>query len=139
MTSITRALDADMSANLEAKRKWVREHYQPEAQHKYETLEGKLSLLRTIVYNKWIAPDETLNLQCLGVTFGDALAQVAELKWVVVEDEYGKDPALVVDGASIKVFPLTMISKRIEAGEDVDVLELFKVTWKTIERVRSEG
>ena len=81
-------------ANVEAKRDWVRNHFEPSARHNYETPEGKLRLLDTILSNGWITATETLKLQCLGITFGDALAQELGMKWVVVEDEYGRDPAL---------------------------------------------
>lgn len=108
-------------ANLEAKRRWVRDHYESDAQEKYQTLKGKLALLDTIVSNKWIEPHETLKLQCLGITFGDALQQMLGLEWQMVEDEFGRDPALLVPGTSIVVFPQTSISKRIEAGENVEV------------------
>jgi hypothetical protein len=39
----------------------------------------------------------------------------------MVADEYGRDPALRCPGTTVIVFPLTMISKRIEAGESVSV------------------
>ena len=125
-------------ANLEAKRKWVRDHYDESAQHEYDTLEGKLRLLDTILRNRWIAPEETLKLQCLGVTFGDALVQRLGLAWVAVEDSQGRDPALIVEGTSILVFPLTSISKRIERGEQVVIDDLFDGACATIERLRAE-
>ncbi|TWT17122.1 DUF3806 domain-containing protein, partial [Luteimonas marina] len=71
-------------------------------------------------------------LQCLGITFGDALAQHMGLDWVAVEDEYGRDPALRLDGTSVLVFPMTSISKRIEQGEVVDVYDLFNAACNTI-------
>jgi NAD-dependent SIR2 family protein deacetylase len=77
-------------------------------------------------------------LQCLGVAFGDALAQRLGLAWVAVEDDQGRDPALVVEGTSILVFPLTSISKRMERGEQVDVHGLFESACRTIERIRAE-
>jgi NAD-dependent SIR2 family protein deacetylase len=120
------ALSPEDIARVEAQRKWVREHYPPESEEKYQTLEGKLVLLDAILKNKWIEPSEIVKLQCLGVTFGDALAQKLGLKWVAVEDEYGRDPALIVEGTSIITFPLTSISKRIENGEEVDVFNLFE-------------
>jgi hypothetical protein len=126
-------LNADDTADLEAKRKWVRDHYDETSRHKYDTLDGKLRLLDTILRNKWIAPDETLKLQCLGVTFGDALAQKLGLTWVAVEDEYGRDPALTLEGSSLHVFPLTSISKRVERGEEVEVYDLFTAACSTIE------
>src|SRR5215467_9146276 len=88
-------LNPDDIADLAAKRAWVCGHYDEAASDKYDTLDGKLTLLDAILRNKWIAPDETLKLQCLGVTFGDALAQNLGLTWVAVEDQYGRDPALV--------------------------------------------
>src|SRR5882672_7828675 len=111
-------LNPDDIADLEAKRAWVRDHYDEAARHKYETLDGKLHLLDTILRSKWIAPDETLNLQCLGATFGDALAQRLSLTWVAVEDNLGRDLTLVLDGTSVRVFPITSISKRIADSGD---------------------
>jgi hypothetical protein len=125
-------------ADLEAKRHWVRDHYEETARHEYETLEGKLRLLDAILQNRWIAPEETLKLQCLGVTFGDTLSQRLGLAWVAVQDDQGRDPALVVEGTSILVFPLTSMSKRVERGEQVDVYELFESACRTIERLRPE-
>jgi len=132
-------LNRDDIANLAAKRTWVCEHYEEAARHKYNTLDGKLTLVDTILRNSWIAPDETLKLQCLGVAFGDALAQRLGLTWVAVEDKYGRDPALTLEGTSVLVFPLTSISKRIERGEEVDVYRLFEDACSTIERLRREG
>jgi len=132
-------LNPDDIADLEAKRTWVRGHYDEVARGKYDTLDGKLRLLDAILQNKWIAPDETLKLQCLGVTFGDALAQRLGLTWVAVEDDFGRDAALTLDGTSIRVFPLTLISKRIERREEVDVYGLFEQVCSMIERLRRDG
>lgn len=132
-------LNPDDIADLEAKRTWVRGHYDEVARGKYDTLDGKLRLLDAILQNKWIAPDETLKLQCLGVTFGDALAQRLGLTWVAVEDDFGRDAALTLDGTSIRVFPLTSISKRIERREEVDVYGLFEQVCSMIERLGRDG
>jgi hypothetical protein len=126
-------------ASLEEKRHWVRDHYEESARHQYETLDGKLRLLDAILQSRWIAPEETLKLQCLGVTFGDALVQRLGVRWVAVEDDQGRDPALADEGTSILVFPLTSISKRVERGEQVDVYELFESACATIARLRAEA
>jgi hypothetical protein len=132
-------LSGSEADDVTAKRQWVRDHFEPEARHKYEVLDEKLRLLDTILKNNWVEPSETLKLQCLGITFGDALAQELGLKWVTVEDEYGRDPALVVEGTSIITFPLTAISKRVESGDVVDVHELFRAACETILRLKNEG
>jgi hypothetical protein len=135
---IIRALSVDDAAHVEQQRTWVRDHYDPDARRQYETVEGKLRLLDTIVRSGWIAPDEAWKLQSLGVTFGDALVQKMELAWVTVEDEYGRDPALQDRGTTLLVFPLTTISKRVERGDAVDVRELFDQACQTITRLRGE-
>jgi hypothetical protein len=45
--------------------------------------------------------------------------------WRMVNDQYGRDPCVKIPGSSIVIFPVTMISKRIEHGEEVDVFDLF--------------
>ena len=136
MTQKVYQLDEATAVDVHHKREWVRGHYEPEARQKYDSLEGKLNLLDAIVSNGWIEPTETLKLQSLGVTFGDALVQQCGLEWVVVEDEYGRDPALSLPGTSVILFPLTTISKRIEAGDAVNVRELFLNACSTIQRAR---
>jgi hypothetical protein len=119
------ALGPDEASHVERQRTWVRDHYEPDARHQYETVAGKLRLLDTVVRSNWIEPTETWKLQSLGVTLGDALAQQMGLSWVAVEDRHGRDPALRYQNTSVVVFPLTMISKRIERGETVDIFALF--------------
>lgn len=92
MTQKIEALLAEDAHSLEQQRTWVRDHYEPDARDQYETIEGKLRLLDTIIRANWIDPTETWKLQSLGITFGDALFQEMGLSWVVVEDEYGRDP-----------------------------------------------
>lgn len=110
---------------LEAQRTWVRDHYSPDARHKYQTLDGKLTLVQTILDEGWIDSSEIGKLQCLGIVLGDAIAQALEMQWVTVEDEHGRDPALRFPGTTVLVFPQTMISKRVERGETVDVRHLY--------------
>ena len=138
MTQKIIAMAPDDAAHVEKQRTWVRDHYDANARHHYETIEGKLRLLDTIVRSDWIARDETWKLQSLGVTFGDALAQELGLSWVTVEDEYGSDPALHEEGTTLVVFPMTTISKRIERGDAVDVRELFDQACRSITRLRGE-
>jgi hypothetical protein len=128
---IEKSNDADL-ADLEAKRTWVLNHFDPDSRAKYQDLNEKLRLLEAIVREGWVGKDETLKLQCLGVTFGDALVQSLGMEWVTVIDEYGRDSALRKAGTTIVIFPLTMISKRVERGEIVNIAALFESTTKTV-------
>ncbi len=111
-------------ARIEEQRDWVRGHFEPDSRHLYLEYHQKLRLLDAILANGWIEPDETWKLQSLGITLGDALIQREGYDWVTVEDQYGRDPALKIEGTTMILFPLTMISKRIESGETVDVYQL---------------
>ena len=125
------------SARVETQRSWVRDHYDEAVRRHHETIDGKLRLLDTILRSNWIEPSETWKLQCLGNTFGDALAQRLGLVWVAVEDEHGRDPALRDENTSIVTFPMTTISKRVERGEAVDVRRLFDMACQSITRLRA--
>jgi Domain of unknown function (DUF3806) len=61
--------------------------------------------------------------------------QELKIRWVAVEDENGRDPAVELPGTTVVVFPLTMISRRIERGEEVNVLGLFKSICEKIREV----
>lgn len=132
MTHSVSELPEDERLRIEAQRKWVRDHYIQDPIGSYSSLQGKLSVLNTILRQGWVCANETIKLQSLGVAFGDALAQQLEMEWVQVTDEYGTDPALRLPGTSVISFPLTSISKRIERGEFVDVYELFESAYRTI-------
>jgi hypothetical protein len=76
-------------------------------------------LIQEIVSKKLIGREETWKLQALGVVFGDALvAEEPKLRWMEVTDEWGTDPTLLVGNTTYQLNALTMISKRVEAGEE---------------------
>jgi hypothetical protein len=134
MQQIIREISAEMKLRIEAQRDWVRNHYDSDSLAKYDSFNGKLELLDIIIKSNWIEKDEKYKLQCLGITIGDALVQGLNFTWIEVEDEYGTDPALKLDDTSLILYPLTMISKRIEKDEKVDVFELFeKIKLKVFE------
>ena len=114
--------------NLDAARSWVKGHFSEDQDEKYQPVEGKLRVMDTILQNGWVEASETWKLQSLGVAFGDALAQQLMLDWVVVDDEFGRSAALSWPGTSLICSPITMISKRIEDGEEIDVRDLFEKT-----------
>lgn len=101
---------------------------------KYQKAAGKLGTLRTLLAEKKFEPTQTYELQCMGIVFGDAFVQEMGMEWVMVEDEYGTDPAVRLPGTTIIIFPLTMISKRVERGETVDVFDLFNGVIDMIEQ-----
>lgn len=96
-----------------------------DSRQKYKTPAGKLGTLRALLKSKAFRPNQTYELQSMGVVLGDVFVQNMGFHWIVVEDEYGRDPAIQYKSTSIILYPLTMISKRIEGGEEIDVFELY--------------
>ena len=120
-----RELTDDESDQIEMQRCWVRKHFDSDAQYKYDTVSGKIHVIDTILRNGWVLRHETVELESLGVTFGDALAQALQMKWVMLEDEKGSEPGLLLEGTSVHCAPIAAIAKRIQLGETVNVVDLF--------------
>jgi hypothetical protein len=85
-------------------------------------------VLQKVIDDRVFKKSQTYELQCLGVAFGDVLASELPLRWIMVTDEYGTDPTLRFKQTTVQVNALTMISKRIERDESVDLLWLLRQT-----------
>ena len=124
---------------IEGARAWVKGHFSEHADTKYATIEGKLRVVSAILESGWVEPSETQKLQSLGIAFGDAIAQELQLDWVTINDEYGRAPALNWPGTSINCFALTMIAKRVESGEHIDVQQLFDTVCSDLSEMSFSG
>lgn len=96
-----------------------------------------LASLQSVVDSGLVEPSETYVLQCLGVAFGCVLARaIDDLDWVIVNDEYGRDPTLRLGSSSIQINCLTMIAKRVESGSTVDIEALYDRVVEHIDELR---
>ncbi len=69
--------------------------------------------------------------------FGQVIVKhVEDMDWCMVEDELGRTPALRYKETSLIVFPMTMISKRVENVEEIDLREMFDVLVGKIEEIK---
>jgi len=126
------SLDALDSDRLDAQRAWVGGHLADDSRKSFADVATKLAVIQTVLDNGWATAGQSWNLQALGVVFGDILAELLEIPWVMVEDESGRDPALLLRAGPVLAFPLTMISTRVESGERVDVTDLLVRTAQTV-------
>lgn len=110
-----------------------------DSRRKYQTPVGKLGLIRAILEARVFCPDQTEELQCLGVILADAFVQHLGMEWIVVEDEYGRDFGVTLPGTSIIIYPLTMILKRMADGQDVNVIDLFNAVVAKIRELQARG
>jgi hypothetical protein len=96
-----------------------------------------LPVLQRLIDDKAFSKTQTYELQSLGVAFGDALASELPLRWVMVTDEYGTDPTLRFKDTTVQINALTMISKRIEKDEEVNLSQLLRITREQLEHWES--
>ena len=101
--------------------------------------ESDLDILQRLLDSRRIPADATFDLQCMGIVFGMRVCEASEgIDWAIVQDEYGRDPALRYLDTSLLVFPLTMISKRVEDGDQFSVRELFDGLLEQLEHLKGD-
>ena len=84
-----------------------------------------LALLQRIVNRGLVQKDERLLLQAMGAVMGNVLQQELAMSWMVYEDSKGKSRALCVQGTEHCLFPITMLSRRMEVGLLPNVQEIY--------------
>ncbi|MEM8499640.1 MAG: DUF3806 domain-containing protein [Pseudomonadota bacterium] len=87
--------------------------------------EKDLRLLQQLVDRKTLGPDQRRELQALGSVLGQLLKKEFRLEWVVYVDQLGRSRGLQIDSTRQVIFPLTMISRRLEADARVDVQRIY--------------
>lgn len=93
-----------------------------------------LDTLQRIIDRDLIERDDRLTMQALGAVMGNVMAtEVEELEWKVYEDDQGRSRALCVEGTRECLFPITMLSRRMEAGLKPNVRKVYKEALEMIE------
>lgn len=116
------AEETELALRIAALEQVLQKHY-----GKATRLTGKkvdLELLQRALDDRLKELQKPLLLQDVGLAFGNVLANELGLKWVIVEDDYGSDPALQQPSTEQLVHPLTLITARIEEGARVDLEKL---------------
>ncbi|NIB43733.1 DUF3806 domain-containing protein [Pseudomaricurvus alkylphenolicus] len=75
-----------------------------------------LRLLQRVIHRGLIQKDERLSLQALGAVLGNVMVAEWGLQWVVYEDKVGRSRAICVADTEYCLFPITMLSRRMEVG-----------------------
>ncbi len=87
--------------------------------------ERDLETLQLLLDKRIIASSEVRQLQAVGVVMGDMLARELDMHWVVYEDPEGRSRALRLGETRNFLFPVTMVSRRVAAGIDVKVADVY--------------
>ncbi len=108
-----------------------------------EEMDGSLEdlvRLQKIIDSNQIPASNSQELQSLGIVLGKVFIEEApDYDWWVVEDEYGKDACIRYKQTSLIIFPQTMISKRIEDGEEMDVSGFYQMLKEDLEQIKNEN
>ncbi|WP_051208757.1 DUF3806 domain-containing protein [Propionicicella superfundia] len=107
-------------------REWVADAF--EGADDYDTNPGtKLRVIEAVLAE--VRPGETWKLQALGVVLGDAIGLAYGYPWVQVADGLDAVPALLLSEVPepVYAYPVTMISKRAEAGQTLDFVALVEL------------
>lgn len=110
-----------------------------EAEAAEASVAQRLGWLQAIVDRKLVAADPRETLLGLGVEFGDLLCSIPAFRWAIITDEHGRDPVVRWRSSETNISALTIIAKRIESGEQLDVAELFRFLPYRCALLQSEG
>ncbi len=102
------------------------------------TAENDIPLLQRLLDERRVRPDQTEELQAMGILLGDVLAADLDMHWVVYEDPLGRSRALRYRETENYLFPVTMISRRQEVGNDRSVQEIYAKAVSIIEPIREK-
>lgn len=98
-----------------------------------------LQKIQTVLDRGAIEREATWALQSLGMALGKIFVENHDgYDWWMVEDEYGRDVCVRYRDTSLLFFPQTMISKRVEAGEKVDVASIYEWLVNELHNLRDE-
>lgn len=119
-------LPPGVAADLDSRRRWVASVLAPVPPGFGRDADGLVAGILVIAGGRSAAgalpPTDTWSWQSLGVALGDVFClDTPGAAWVQVTDEFGTDAVVrPVPGADLIVGAMTMLSKRVEAGEPVD-------------------
>lgn len=85
-----------------------------------------IELIQKIVDAGVLEPRDLYPMQCLGVAIGNILvSSIQGMQWIMIDDEFGRDPAIRFGKTTFIVYPLTMLTSRLPVGKPLVVRDLY--------------
>ncbi|MEM8659923.1 MAG: DUF3806 domain-containing protein [Pseudomonadota bacterium] len=100
--------------------------------------QNDLEILQLLLDRRFVRSDQTQELQAMGVILGDLLATDLDMHWVLYIDALGRSRALRYKNTEEYLFPITMISRRREVGNDTPVAEIYQNAYDIIEPLQQD-
>ncbi|WP_052573872.1 DUF3806 domain-containing protein [Haloferula sp. BvORR071] len=122
----TRPPNPEEQGTLSGATAWVNELLENEfkTQERLSGTREDIPNLHTMLAEGPYTDDPGAELKTFGIVFGHILTHELPMRWVIYRDDQGTDFALQYQGLDLFVFPGDMIVKRVEAGEEVDEINL---------------
>lgn len=77
-------------------------------------------------------PDHENAIESIGLLFGELICEETDFEWKWVTYEGQEELSLLHPSATVFCFPLSMMHKRIQDGEALDIEELCEQTIRTL-------
>jgi len=84
-----------------------------------------IKLLQRVIYKGLIKRDDSLTMQAMGAVLGNLMVKEFDMQWMVYEDGNGRSRAVCAPVSKECLFPITMLSRRMEVGLLPNVQELY--------------
>lgn len=84
-----------------------------------------IALLQRVIYKGLIKQEDSLTLQALGAVLGNIMVKEFGMQWMIYEDGNGRSRAVCAPVSQECLFPVTMLSRRMEVGLLPNVQELY--------------
>ncbi len=92
-----------------------------------------LAILQRIIDQRLISKDDRKRMQALGVVLGDQFQREFNLVWRIYEDKAGRSRAVCFKDTEHCLFPVTMLSRRMEVGLVPNVHKIYDETAELLE------
>ncbi len=99
---------------------------------------GDLDEMQVVIDSGELGTDKSYELQCLAIAFGHVLGKnVGGLDWAVIENKNGRDLAMRYEDTKL-CFPVrTILSQRVEAGQEVDIKAIYGQLTDKLEELKA--
>lgn len=91
-----------------------------------------IRLLQRVLDQGLVTSKQTPELQAMGIILGDLLAADLGMHWVVYQDQLGRSKVLRYRQTDNYLFPVTMISRRIEVDNREPVVEIYQKAYDIV-------
>lgn len=118
-------LDWNTLRQHDRQREWIIELAREELAERIRQDQSDLKTLQRLIDRKLIPQSDAMRLQALGVILGDVFNAQLGLEWRSYKDDKGKSRASCLPGTEHCLFPITMLSRRIEVGLRPDVSKIY--------------